>query len=120
MSDLRLEAGVTHSPYSLRRRRQARVRRIRRISLVAFLGLILVGIIGAIVYAGSPGTLAKGIKVDSVDVGGLSQAEAALLLKQRSAASLRKPVAFTVEGHAFRLRAGQLGLTSDWAAAIAA
>src|SRR5437764_8716107 len=94
MSDLRLEAGVTQSPYYVRRRRQARVRRIRRISLVGFAGLVLVAIVSAIVYAGSPGTLAKGIRIDSVDVGGLSEAEAALLLKRRSAASAGEPVTF--------------------------
>ncbi len=120
MSGLRLEAGVTESPYYLRRRRQARVRRIKRISFIALLGLVLLAIVSAIVYAGSPDTLAKGIRIDGVDVGGLSEAEAALLLKQRSAASRGKPVSFTVAGHSFRLRAQQLGLKSDWAAAIAA
>jgi vancomycin resistance protein YoaR len=120
MSDLRLEAGVTQSPYYMRRQRQARARRIRRIALVAFLGLILVGVVSAIVYAGSPATLAQGIRVDGVDVGGLSEAEAALLLKHRSEASRGQPVTFSVAGHRFALKANQVGLTSDWAAAVAA
>ncbi len=120
MSDLRLEAGVTQSPYYLRRQRQARARRIRRLGLAAFLALILGAIAGAIVYAGSPATIADGIKVDSVDIGGLSQAEAALLLERRASSSRGKPVTFKVGGYAFKLRASQIGLKSDWAAAVAA
>jgi vancomycin resistance protein YoaR len=117
---LRLEAGVTQSPYYLRRQRQARVRRIKRITFVAFLGLIMVAIVSAIVYAGSPETLAKGVKIDSVDVGGLSTAEATLLLERRADASRGRPVTFTVGAHSFQLRASRIGLKSDWAAAVAA
>ena len=110
MSDLRLEAGVTESPYYLRRQRQARARRIRRLGLLGVLALVLGAIGAAIVYAGSPATIADGIKVDSVDVGGLSQAEAALLLERRAASSRGKPVTFTVDGRAFKLRSSQIGL----------
>jgi hypothetical protein len=49
MSDLRLEAGVTQSPYYLRRQRQARARRIRRLSFVGVLALIVAAIVAAIV-----------------------------------------------------------------------
>jgi vancomycin resistance protein YoaR len=117
---LRLEAGVTQSPYYLRRQRQARARRIRRLSFVGVLALIVAAIVAAIVYAGSSATIADGIKVDSVDVGGLSQAEAVALLERKAAASRGKPVTFTVAGHAFKLRAAQIGLKSDWAGAVAA
>ena len=102
MTPLRLEAGVTQSPYYTRRQRQARARRIKRIALISVLGLVLVGVASAIVYAGSPGTMAKGIKIDSVGVGGLSSAEAIRLLERRSAPSLGKPIRFTVEGHGLR------------------
>jgi hypothetical protein len=68
-SDLRLEAGATHSPYYVRRRRQARARRIKRLSFAAFLLVVAGVIVGLIVYAGSPGTLAKGVEIDGVDVG---------------------------------------------------
>ncbi len=120
LTHLRLEAGVTQSPYYLRRKRQARVRRIRRIALASVVGIVLLAIVAAIVYAGSPRTLAKGIRIDSVDVGGLSSAEATVLLEQRSKASLAKPVRFTVGGHAFELRAAELELAPDWSAAVAA
>ncbi len=120
MSGLRLEAEVTRSPYYLRRRqRQARVRRIKRISLAAVL-LLLAGLVaGAIVYAGSPGTLARGIEIDGVDVGGLSAAEATRMLARRSQATLATPVAFAVAGRTFRLKASDIGLKPDWAAAVA-
>ena len=120
MSNLRLEAGVTQSPYYLRRQRQARARRIRRISLAALIGLVLAAIATAIVYAGSPSTIAKGISIDSVDVGGLSAAEATLVLNRRSHAVLGTPVAFSVAGRTFELRATQIRLKPDWAAAVAA
>jgi vancomycin resistance protein YoaR len=118
MTPLRLEAGVSQSPYYLRRQRQARARRIKRIAVILVLGVVLVGLASAIVYAGSPGTIAKGIRVDSVDVGGLSETEAVRLLEQRSAPSLGKPVRFTVAGHAFNLTAADLRLRPDWAAAV--
>jgi vancomycin resistance protein YoaR len=118
---LRLEAGVTQSStYYLRRRRQARVRRIKRLSLVSLLLLVVVVIAVSIVYAGSPGTLAKGLQINGVDVGGLSTAEATKTLEQRSQVSLAKPVDFVVDGHRFRVKASELGLTTNWAAAVAA
>ena len=120
LTHLRLEAGVTQSSYYLRRQRQARARRIRRIALVSLLGLVILAVVAAIVYAGSPGTIAKGIKIDTVDVGGLSSAEATLLLKRRSGSTLRQPVRFTVDGHSFNLRAAQFELRPDWPAAVAA
>jgi vancomycin resistance protein YoaR len=119
MSDLRLEAGVTQSPYYVRRRRKARVRRIKRISFAAVVLLALTAVVAAIVYAGSPGTLARGIQIDAIDVGGLSAAEATLVLERRSQATLGKPVSFAAGGHTFRLRASAIGLKPDWAAAVA-
>jgi vancomycin resistance protein YoaR len=116
---LRLEAGVTHSSYYLRRQRQARARRIKRISLAA-LGLLAVGAIAsAIVYAGSPDKLARGIRIDGIDVGGLSASEATALLERRSRATLGTPVSFVAAGHTFRLKASDIALRPDWAAAVA-
>ena len=89
-SALRLEAGVTQSTYYLRRRRQARVRRIKRLSFASLALLALVVIAVSIVYAGSPGTLAKGVQIDGVDVGGLSATEATKTLEQRAQVSSRE------------------------------
>jgi vancomycin resistance protein YoaR len=117
---LRLEAGVTHSSYYLRRKRQARVRRIKRLSFTGLALLVLLAIVVAIAYAGSPGTLARGLRIDGVDVGGMSSAQAARTLAQRSKTTLRTPVAFVAAGRTFRLKASDLGLAVDWTAAVAA
>jgi vancomycin resistance protein YoaR len=117
---LRLEAGATHSAYYVRRRRQARARRIKRASIAAVVALVVGVIVTATVYAGSPSTLARGVQVDGVDVGGLSTAEATRLLQQRSQVALRTPVRFVVAGHAFRLTASDIGLRPDWTTAVAA
>jgi vancomycin resistance protein YoaR len=117
---LRLEAGVTHSPYYVRRRRQARARRIRRLSLAAVVAIVVAVVAVAIVYAGSSSTLAHGVRIDGVDVGGMSSAQATKALEQRARSTLAKPVAFVVAGHTFEIPAAKLGLSPDWSAAVAA
>jgi len=117
---LRLEAGVTHSPYYVRRRRQARVRRIKRLSLAAVVALVVAVVAVSIVYAGSSTTLAQGIHVDGVDVGGMSSAQATKTLQQRARATLAEPVRFVAGGRTFKISAANLGLSPDWAAAVAA
>ena len=87
---LRLEAGVTHSPYYVRRRRQARVRRIKRLSLAAVVALVVAVVVVAVVYAGSSSTLAHGVRIDGVDVGGMSSAQATKTLQQRARVSARE------------------------------
>jgi vancomycin resistance protein YoaR len=116
---LRLEAGVTQSPYYVRRRRQARVRRIRRASAAGVVLLGVLAVVFAFVYAGSPGTIAKGVTIDGVEVGGLSTAEATRVLEQQGRAALARPVDFVAGGRTFRLTAAQIGLTPEWAAAVA-
>jgi vancomycin resistance protein YoaR len=96
------------------------VRRIRRVSLAALVLLVLIAIAIAIVYAGSPGTLARGLRVDGVDVGGLSTAEATRTLQRRSQATLGKPVPFVAAGRTFQLKASDISLEPDWAAAVVA
>jgi vancomycin resistance protein YoaR len=103
----------------VRRRRQARVRRIKRLSLAALLLLVLLAVTVAIVYAGSPGTIARGIKVDGIDVGGLSAAEATVALERRSRTVLAKPVSFVAGDRTFELKASDIRLEPDWAASIA-
>ena len=94
------------------------MRRIKRLSLAGLLLLVLGAVAIAIVYAGSPGTIARGIKVDGIDVGGLSAAEATVALERRSRGVLAKPVSFVAAGHTFELKASSIGLQPDWAASI--
>jgi vancomycin resistance protein YoaR len=117
---LRLEAGVTHSPYYVRRRRQARARRIKRLAFAAAIALVVGVVAVAIVYAGSSATLAQGVRVDGVDVGGLSTAQATKTLERRAQVSLAEPVEFVAAGGTFAISAARLGLKPDWAAAVAA
>lgn len=118
---MRLEAGVTQSTYYLQRRRaKARARRIRRTAAAALVLVVLGLVVVSIVYAGSPNTLASGLQIDGIDVGGLSPAQATATLEKRSAHSVATPVDFVVGGKRFEIRAADLGLTTDWAAAVAA
>ena len=96
------------------------MRRIKRLSLAALILAALLAAVGAIVYAGSPSTIARGVKVDGVDIGGLSSREATLALERRSQASLGKPIRFVAGGHVFQLEASDIRLRPDWAAATAA
>src|SRR4051794_40006364 len=103
MRPLRAEAGVTH--YYYRRRRQARLRRLKRaaVAAVALFAALVVAV--SIVYAGSPSSLAKGVEIDGIAVGGLNAQEAQTRLQQRAAALGKMPVVFTAGGREFRVRA---------------
>ncbi len=118
MTNLRVEAGV--STYYLRRQRQARVRRIKRIALAVLLLVLGASIVGGIVYAGAPSTLASGIEIEGVDVGGLTAGEARTLLERRYRAVESVPVTFTAGGRAFRVRAPEIGLRVEWGPAVTA
>ena len=95
------------------------MRRIKRISLAALLLGVLFALGASIVYAGSPGTLARGLEIDGVKVGGLSTGEATRTLEQRSQAIVATPVEFTAGGRSYRIKAADIGLEPDWAAAVA-
>jgi vancomycin resistance protein YoaR len=84
---------------------------------VVLLGLLAVAF--ALVYGGSAGTIAKGVTIDGVDVGGLSTAEATRALEQHGRAALTQPIEVVADGGTFRLTAAQIGLTPDWSAAVA-
>ena len=108
MNPLRVEAGASN--YYLRRRRQARARRIRRIAFLSG-ALLVVGVLTAgFVYGGSSGRIAAGVKIDGVDVGGLSTAAAVRLLEQKEAALGGVPITVHVAGHRLRVTAAQLGV----------
>jgi vancomycin resistance protein YoaR len=105
---------------------RARASRRRRQSIVALqwggvtlVGLLaIVGIVG-LAFAGSAAKLAGGTKIAGLDVGGLTEAQAAAKLRarQRSAEGVR--VAFTAAGTTTRYSASQLGVEGDWEAAVA-
>ncbi len=101
------------------RRARARSRLWSRLVAVAALAT-LAALVVPLVFAGSPTRLADGTHIAGVDVGGLSPAAATKLLRKRSDALARVPVTFTAAGKEFRIAPATLGVTVDWAAAVAA
>jgi vancomycin resistance protein YoaR len=87
---------------------------------VAFLLLVVVaaGVVLGLVFSGSPATIADGVHVDGVDVGGLSATQARELLEGKAAALSSRPVVFTAGGRRFGIRPLELGVQSDWRAAV--
>jgi vancomycin resistance protein YoaR len=78
---------------------------------------MLVGL--GLAFAGSPSKLADGTRVAGIDLGGLTSTQATRLLERRAARVVDKPVTFTAAGKRFRLTPRQLGVTVDWAKAVA-
>jgi vancomycin resistance protein YoaR len=85
-----------------------------------FLGLAVVaaGVVLGLVFAGSPTTIADGVRIDGIDVGGLEAKEARALFERKAAALASRPVVFTAGGRQFPIRPSELGVESDWRAAV--
>ncbi|HEY3544078.1 MAG TPA: VanW family protein [Gaiellaceae bacterium] len=90
----------------------------RRIFYVV-LGLAAIAVLLGLAFAGSPTTLAKGVTIDGVDVGGMKTTDAQALLDSRSARLAQKPLIFMAGGERFPIRAAELGVEPDWARAVA-
>ena len=80
--------------------------------------LVAAGVVLGLVFAGSPTTIASGVRVDGIDVGGLQVSDARALLEQKAAALASRPVIFAVGGRRFPIRPVELGVQSDWSAAV--
>jgi vancomycin resistance protein YoaR len=93
---------------------------VRRRLVAALALLVLLVVAVGLGFAGSSSTIAAGVRIAGVDVGGLSAAEAAALLQQRSEALARSAIEFRAGDARLSLSASQLGVTSDWQAAGAA
>jgi vancomycin resistance protein YoaR len=91
---------------------------VRRRLLFLLLSVVATAIVLGLVFAGSPTTLAKGVTIDGVDVGGLRASAARALLEQRSAALANRPVIFVAGGRHFAIRPAELGVEPDWKAAV--
>jgi vancomycin resistance protein YoaR len=90
---------------------------LRRLVFLA-VALAAASIVLGLVFAGSPTTIANGVRIDGVDVGGLDATAARSLLEGRSARLADKPVVFTAAGHRFPIRPNALGVEPNWKAAI--
>jgi vancomycin resistance protein YoaR len=82
------------------------------------LSIVATAVVLGLVFAGSPTTLAKGVTIDGVDVGGLEAKDARTLLERRSARLEDKPVVFLAGGKRFPIRPLELGVEPDWMAAV--
>jgi vancomycin resistance protein YoaR len=91
---------------------------LRRNLILLIVAIAGSGTVLGLVFAGSPTTLARGVRIDGVDVGGLQARDARALLERRSAAVAHRPVVFSVAGRRFRIAPVTLGVEPDWAAAV--
>jgi vancomycin resistance protein YoaR len=82
------------------------------------LGLASLAVLLGLAFAGSPTTLAKGVTIDGVDVGGMKTNDAQTLLEHRSDAVARKPTVFIAGGKRFPIAPLELGVEPDWARAV--
>jgi vancomycin resistance protein YoaR len=99
---------------AMRRLRSPLVRSL----LLLLLAIGAVGTVLGLVFAGSPTTIARGVRIDGVDVGGLQARDARALLERQAAALAHKPVVFVAGGKRFRIAPTTLGVEPDWAAAV--
>src|SRR5579883_1571800 len=102
------------------RRRPARRRRMGASRFLALALLLAVAAAAAIGfgYAGSGGAVPKGVRVDGVDVGGMTAAQALSTLEGRWRAAAATPVVFTAAGRRLALRAAEVGVRPDWRGAL--
>src|SRR6476659_3273461 len=76
------------------------------------------GAVLGFVFSGSPSRIAAGVKIDGVNVGGLTAGQARAKLERRANALAEVPVTFTAAGHEWRLRPVSLGVQTNWDAAV--
>jgi hypothetical protein len=84
------------------------------------LSIVATAIVLGFVFAGSSTTIASGVTIDGIDVGGMSATDARALLQRRSDAVAGKPVVFLAGGRRYSIRPSDLGVEPDWKAAVAA
>lgn len=91
--------------------------RVQRTAL-AFLLLAVTGSVLGLVFAGSPQRIAAGVRIDGVDVGGMTPGQAERLLERRARSLDRVPVVFVAGNRRWRVAPEQLGVRADWHAAV--
>jgi len=91
---------------------------VRRRLAFLLLSVVATAVVLGLVFAGSPTTLATGVTIDGIEVGGMDAKDARRLLEARSAAVARRPVVFEAGGRRFSIRPIDLGVEPDWKAAV--
>ncbi len=90
---------------------------LERIAALAALAAVA-GVLLGLAFAGSPERIAAGVRVAGVNVGGLTDGQAAAKLEARARSLSGRPVVFTAGGRTWRLRPANLGVEVDWDAAV--
>jgi vancomycin resistance protein YoaR len=90
----------------------------RRVALLV-LSVIGAGVVLGLVFAGSPTTIASGVRIDGVDVGGMHVTTARKLLEGKAQRLARSPIVFTTGSERFAISPAELGVESDWKEAVA-
>src|SRR5262249_12329262 len=93
---------------------------MRRRVIVLVLTLAATVVVLGLVFAGSPTTIASGVSIDGIDVGGMHAKDARALLERKSAAVKNRTVVFVAGGKRFPIRPVELGVEPDWKAAVEA
>ncbi len=88
--------------------------------LVALLTVVFVGGLGALALAdrAGAGRIAHGVAIGSIDVGGLTKAQALQRLERRIGSPSRRPVTVRVGGRVVKLTARRAGVRLDVALAV--
>jgi vancomycin resistance protein YoaR len=92
---------------------------MRRRVIVLVLALAATFAVLGLVFAGSPTTIANGVTIAGIDVGGMQAKDARALLERKSASVKNRTVVFAAGGKRFRIRPVELGVEPDWKAAVA-
>jgi vancomycin resistance protein YoaR len=90
----------------------------RRLALFG-LSVIAAGVVLGLVFAGSPMTIASGVRIDGIDVGGMHVSAARMLLEGKAARLANTPIVFTAGAEQFSIRPAELGVEANWQEAVA-
>jgi len=90
---------------------------VQRLGVLAIVAVVC-GVVLGLVFAGSPGRIAAGVKIDGVNVGGLTAGQARAKLERRADALSQVPVTFTAAGRKWSLKPVSLGVEANWGAAV--
>ena len=87
--------------------------------VAGLLGLVVVLVFGMYAYDHARGDqIAKGVKVDGIDVGGLSSAAARARVQRQVAGAMERPITASLDGRDWQIVPRQAGLTVDLAATV--
>jgi vancomycin resistance protein YoaR len=81
---------------------------------------VVLALLVGVAFAGSSGTLAEGVRIAGVDVGGLTPRAARVMLAHKAASLESTPVTFFSGSRSWQITPKALGVEVDWSRAVAA